>query len=93
MALVTFTFEQVKQFNAANLESTLDTQERLYLVGFGRVNELKADIARYLLQVLGDEDHSYFMWYSAQVNRRIVELSSLGCEEAVARFFDYGYWT
>jgi hypothetical protein len=93
METPTFTFEMLSKFNAKDVEMSLGTQEALYLIDFSRINELKADIARYILSILNSEDHDYFMWDSAQINKRINELVTLGCEGAVTRFFEYGYWT
>jgi hypothetical protein len=89
----TFTFENLKTFNASAIEASLETQDCLYLIGLNRAEELKADVCRYVLLALSDDDHSYFMWYSAKINNCIAELYELGYDGAIIKFFEYGYWT
>lgn len=96
MEKIIFTFELVKKFNAKAIESSLQTQDILYLVDKGRLAELKADVCRYILQILQDieaGDNSYFLWNSSEVNKRLEELYNLGCDGAIEKFFQFGYWT
>lgn len=92
MERITFTFELLKNFNRKDIEATIETQDTLYVIELSRINELKADVARYILAAL-DDDSSYFMWYSAKANQKLAELYDLGCDGAIERFFTYGRWT
>lgn len=89
----TFTYEHVGIFNRVSIENSWNEQRMLYLVKLMRINELKMDICSYVSQILDDdEERVYFIWHSAQINKKIAELCELGCSSDVDNFFEYGYW-
>lgn len=93
MERIIFQFEHLANFNIEVITRSIETQDTLYVIDLNQVNELKADIARYVLHMLTDQDNSYFMWYSAKLNQKLEMLYSLDCHQAIAKFFEYGYWT
>lgn len=79
----------------SRLEGNVDTFNRLSVFDEGRlsdrINSLKCRVAVYRIQIAeGDEDSALL---GRLVEKTLAELLELGCEGAVTKFREVGYWT